>query len=91
MSDQPSRPPTSAESAMAANAQSRAQQAQAQDQARREDSGARQMFASVLDEDAGAEQLGGGEAVTPGPEAAKERSAKLLRQAQERVEKAGGG
>jgi len=83
--------PTSVESAMSANAQSWTRQGQAQDQTRREDSGARQMFASIVDDEAAAEQLVGGEGVTPGPEAARERSATLLRQAQDRVEKACGG
>jgi hypothetical protein len=74
---------------MAAHAHSRTQQAQAQDQTRRGDSGARQMFASILDEDAAGSQSGG-DGVTPGSEAAKARSAKLLHQAQERLKEAGG-
>jgi hypothetical protein len=96
-SDSPKHRPGAVESAMAANAKSRDHQGRAQDRARHVDAGGRQMFASIVDDEAAAtrrasgldaEQLGGDEDAEPGVDAAKKRSARLLLEASDRAGKA---
>jgi hypothetical protein len=98
MPDDPTRAPTSAESAMAANAASRERQGKRQDRASRDqqqlgmkgNDADTQSFGQLEHSirrafDRSAEQVGDDAGVTPEIKAAKERSAELLRDASDLV------